>query len=62
MNNADRLVHYLINALDAIAREAKREHARVAYIQGAAEHAIKSAESKMVRNEDGYLVVAEEVK
>lgn len=62
MNNTDRLVRNLINALDAIAREAKRENAHVAYIQGAAEHAIKSAESKMVRNADGYLVVAEDVK
>lgn len=63
MNNTDRLVHDLIDALDVVRRVAESDTpGATAFIQGAAEQAIKHAHAQMVRNADGYLVVAEEVK
>ena len=53
MTKADTTVRELLDALDAILR-ADNIH----FAQGVAEQAIKNAHTRMVRNSDGYLVVA----
>lgn len=49
---ADIIITDLLNALDAIVRSDS-----LPFAQGCAEQAMKAAQSRMVRNSDGYLVV-----
>jgi hypothetical protein len=57
MSTPDRIIADLINALDTVARESAKPAGSLAYINGAAEQAIKMCNLHRVRNADGYLVV-----
>ncbi len=57
MTNADRIIADLMNALDAIAREADKADASRHYIRGAATMAMALCDQRRERNSDGYLVV-----
>lgn len=58
LEQADRIVRDLLNALDYIARESTEQKAgAIDRIRGASDFALKVAQSQMVRNRDGYLSV-----
>ncbi len=57
MTKEDRIIAHLMDALDAIRREADKADASRHYILGCAEGAMKACDAQRERNSDGYLVV-----
>ncbi len=58
MNKSDTLIAGLVNALDAIKREAaKGVNASPYFMYGIAEQAISNVRAHQERNADGYFVV-----
>lgn len=57
MTIQDHIISDLIDALDAIRREAEKEDASRHYIQGVVKGATERCNSQRERNSDGYLVV-----
>ena len=56
MTTQDRVIADMLNALDAIKREAEGRGS-LPFIAGAASQAIANVKAVSVRNKDGYLVV-----
>lgn len=57
MTKSDRIIADLMNALNVITREAKREEANRHFIVGVATMASELCNAQRVHNNDGYLVV-----
>jgi len=57
MTKADHVVADLMDALDAILREAKKEDASRHYIMGVVEGATRRCNLERERGSDGYMVV-----
>ncbi len=60
MTKSDRMIADLIDALDAIHREASKPDASRHYIAGVCEGMIRLCNLQRERNQDGYLVVKPE--
>lgn len=56
MTKADRIIADLINALDAVKREAEKPEASRHFIVGLATQAMANCDAQRERNTDGYLV------